>query len=69
MGPIARNAFEINAIAPRAEELVVRVRSDLEVYIESLVAPNDRKAVSLLPPQTPSRRWVFRWLSGATSSS
>ncbi len=59
VGPVARNAFEINAIAPRATELVVRVRSDLPVYIESLVAPSDRKAVSLLPPQTPARRWVF----------
>ncbi len=59
VGPIGRSSFEINAIAPRAEELVVRVRSDLALFIESLVAPSDRKAVSLLGPQAPARRWVF----------
>ncbi len=56
---IGRSTFEINAIAPRAQELVVRVRSDLPISIESLLAPGDRRTVSLLTPQVPARRWVF----------
>ncbi|MEX0873801.1 MAG: hypothetical protein WD179_02480, partial [Actinomycetota bacterium] len=57
--PDGRSSFELTSIAPRAEQLVVQLASDLPVAIESLVVPNDRKAVSLLPPLTPHRRWVM----------
>lgn len=56
----SRSEFDLNAIAPDASQLVVGVRSDRPVYLESLVAPDDRRTgVSLFEPQTAEREWVI----------
>jgi hypothetical protein len=57
--PRGRFTFNVNDIAPRATELVVEVEVDRPVAVESLVAPDDRRSVSLLPLLSPERRWVF----------
>lgn len=57
--PGGRSTFNLNDVAPRAAELVVEVEADRPVALESLVAPDDRRDVSLLPLLDPERRWVF----------
>ncbi len=58
VGASRRDDFELSSIAPRAKELVFSIRSDLPVAVETLVAPDDRRTVSLLPLMHPERRWV-----------
>lgn len=54
-----RRDFDVSTIAPRAKAPVIGVESTGPVAIESLVATDDRKAISLLPPLQPQRRWVL----------
>jgi GT2 family glycosyltransferase len=55
-----RNTLELDDVAPRAAELVVELKSDRPLHLETLVAPDDRRrGVSLLPPVTPERSWVL----------
>jgi hypothetical protein len=53
-----RGDFELASVVPNARDLVVRVDADRSVAMESLVAPDDRETVSLLPPMHAERRWV-----------
>jgi hypothetical protein len=53
-----RADFELSSVVPNGSDLVVRVEADRPLAIESLVAPDDRETVSLLPPLNPERRWV-----------
>jgi hypothetical protein len=54
-----RASFDLDDAAPRAADLVVELESDRPIALESLVAPGNRRAVSLLPPLQPERGWVF----------
>jgi hypothetical protein len=54
-----RRDFDIASIAARAKDIVVGVSSEVPVAIESLVALDDREAVSLLPPLATERRWAI----------
>lgn len=53
-----RTDFELASIVPNGRDLVVTVDADRPVALESLVAPDDRETVSLLPLLDPERRWV-----------
>jgi hypothetical protein len=55
---VARDTFEVNKIAENARDIVVRLHSDRPVALEGLVAPEDRRTVSLMAPLEPSRLWV-----------
>lgn len=57
--PSGRTTFELNAFAPDARGLVVHLSADRPVAMETLVAPEARETVSLLPPLEPARRWVM----------
>lgn len=57
--PTGRSTFELNALAPDARGLVVTVEASRPVAMESLVVPEERETVSLLPPLRPGRRWVI----------
>ncbi len=56
---VGRTDFDVTTLAPRTRDLVIGVESDLPAAIESLVATDDRVAVSLLSPLQPQRRWVL----------
>ena len=53
-----RGDFELASVVPNGRDLIVRVRTETPVALESLVAPDDRETVSLMPPLQPERRWV-----------
>jgi GT2 family glycosyltransferase len=53
-----RRDFEIADLASSVRDVVVEVESNVPVAIESLVATDDREAVSLFPPLAPQRRWA-----------
>ena len=56
--PLRRDDFELSSVVPNARDLVVQVEAEVPLALESLVAPDDRATVSLLPPLQPERRWV-----------
>ena len=59
-----RNDLELARILSNADDLLVHITSDRDVAIESLVAPDDRKTVSVLPLVEPEKQWVVPFAEG-----
>lgn len=53
-----RASFDVGQIASRGRDLVIGVEAEEPIAIESLVAPDDRSTVSLMPPLDPERNWI-----------
>ncbi len=61
-----RGSLILNSSAARSPSLLATVGAPEPVILESLVAPNDRKTVSLMPPVPPGRSWVLPLAEGRT---
>jgi hypothetical protein len=53
-----RASFDVDELASRGRDLVIGVESEQPIAIESVVAPDDRSTVSLMPPLDPARDWI-----------
>ncbi len=55
----SRVSFDLGDVAPDLPGMIARVTAARPLAIESLVVPDDRAAVSVMPPLRPASRWAL----------
>jgi hypothetical protein len=64
--PNGRTTFDLASIGPDLADLFVRLDANRPVAMESLVVPDDRRTISLLPPVDASAVWTVPLAEGRT---